>query len=65
MPRLNFADDPHVPSRVVDVGCSQSFHQQIKIVKLLRNVNFLDHNVARLSECWVDTILHFKPFGNF
>ena len=50
VPRLNFAVDLHVPSRVVDVGVLQSFLQLIKIVKLLRNVDFLDHNEARLSE---------------
>ena len=50
MPRLNFAVDLHVPSRVVDVGFCQPVHQQIKIVKLLGNVDFLDHNVAWLSE---------------
>ena len=65
MPRLNFAVDLHVPSCVVNVRGCQSVHQQIKVLKLLRNVDFLDHNVSWLSEFWVDTILHFKPFGNF
>ena len=65
MPSLNFAVDLHVLSRVVDVCSSQSVHQEIKIVKLLRNVDFLDYYDTRLSEFWVDTILHFKPFGNF
>ena len=65
VPRLNFAVDLHVPSCVVNVRGCQSVHQQIKILKLLRNVDFLDHNVSWLSEFWVDTILHFKPFGNF
>ena len=50
MPSLNFAVDLHVPSCVVNVRGCQSVHQQIKILKLLRNVDFLDHNVARLSE---------------
>ena len=65
MPSSNFAVDLHVPGGVVDVCSIQSVHQEIKIVKLLRNVDFLDHYVARLSEFRVDTILHFKPFGNF
>ena len=50
MPSPNFAVDLHVPGRVVDVCSRQPVHQQIKIAKLLGNVDFLDHNVARLSE---------------
>lgn len=65
MPSPNFAVDLHAASRVVDGSSAQSVYQQIKIVKLLGNVDFLDHNVAWLSEFRVDTILHFKPFGNF
>ena len=50
MPSLNFAVDLHVLSRVVDVCSSQSVHQEIKIVKLMRNVDFLDYYDTRLSE---------------
>ena len=50
MPSLNFAVDLHVPSRLVDGRISQSVHQPIIIVKLLRNVDCLDYNVARLPE---------------
>ena len=51
MPSLNFAVDLHVSTGIlVDLRPPQSFNQNVEIVKLLRNVDFLDRHIAWLAE---------------